>query len=622
MANMTFKTNLLPNSTTKEYSLGSSTNKWKIFGDLTGNADTATKFAANQSITLTGDVTGSISSQAGWSINTTIGSGKVTNDMLAGSIINDKLTNSKVTIAGNDVSLGGSLEPEPLRTSLGLSNAMHFIGITSTALSDGATTSTLTAKTANSLSKTTGFIAGDVVIDTNNNYEYVWSGSSWELLGGDSSYKVVQTAITDPTVANNLTSTSFISSISQNANGEITPIKANLPTASTTTAGIIKITKENFSSFVNTLDTAAAAPSDNEYYISQYHTDNSSSPLANTYVRRKNSGMYSYIKNKLLNDSAFVEKAGDTMTGPLVMGNSTQVDGAAINFISKKSDSNSTRTTWLGYSGGSNKLYLFDSTNNKVILDSDETGVSNFYGTATKATQDGDGNTISSTYVKKSGDTMTGSLYINVTSDTSGTTDTGAIVVGNKAAENIAIDSNEIMARRNEKPSILNLNHDGGTIYFGGPLQIKSSVTYGDTLPDTSSAVLGQLFFKSRAGGPVDTLVNRLDTLENSKVIDSSGSSYIKFANGIGICWGHAGTSAQATTQTGAIYTYTWNNVATFPFTFTSLPVVSVTPFDVVYSGILQNTFSTSGITKLIIWRPDSGNIYPNINYIAIGYWK
>jgi hypothetical protein len=66
-----------------------------------GSATTATKFASAQSVTLTGDVTGTTSSQAGWSIATTIGTGKVTNAMLAGSIDNAKLANSKITIAGN-----------------------------------------------------------------------------------------------------------------------------------------------------------------------------------------------------------------------------------------------------------------------------------------------------------------------------------------------------------------------------------------------------------------------------------------------------------------------------------------------------------------------------------------
>lgn len=48
-------------------------------GELNGNADTATKFKDAQSITLTGDVTGTASSQAGWSITTTLSNSGVTN---------------------------------------------------------------------------------------------------------------------------------------------------------------------------------------------------------------------------------------------------------------------------------------------------------------------------------------------------------------------------------------------------------------------------------------------------------------------------------------------------------------------------------------------------------------
>lgn len=44
-----------------------------------GNAASATKFASAQSITLTGDVTGTASSQAGWSITTTLSNSGVTN---------------------------------------------------------------------------------------------------------------------------------------------------------------------------------------------------------------------------------------------------------------------------------------------------------------------------------------------------------------------------------------------------------------------------------------------------------------------------------------------------------------------------------------------------------------
>ena len=68
--------NLLP-MVTNSKTLGDSNHTWAdayittIHGDLDGNAATATKFASSQSITLTGDTTGTASSQAGWSIATT-----------------------------------------------------------------------------------------------------------------------------------------------------------------------------------------------------------------------------------------------------------------------------------------------------------------------------------------------------------------------------------------------------------------------------------------------------------------------------------------------------------------------------------------------------------------------
>lgn len=58
----------------------------------------------NQTITLSGDVSGS----GATSISVSIGQGKVTNAMLAGSIANGKLANSAITINGSSTSLGGS----------------------------------------------------------------------------------------------------------------------------------------------------------------------------------------------------------------------------------------------------------------------------------------------------------------------------------------------------------------------------------------------------------------------------------------------------------------------------------------------------------------------------------
>lgn len=89
--------------------------KGNVEGNLIGNASTATtaatatEFSANKAVTLTGDVTGSASSKGGWSIATTIANGVVTNA---------KLANSKITIAGTAVSLGGSIAASTIGAAL------------------------------------------------------------------------------------------------------------------------------------------------------------------------------------------------------------------------------------------------------------------------------------------------------------------------------------------------------------------------------------------------------------------------------------------------------------------------------------------------------------------------
>ena len=106
----------------------------------------------------------------------------------------------------------------------GLSGAMHFKGTTTTALTDGTTTA---AVTINSSSYTPS--AGDVVLYDNK--EFVWTGSLWELLGDEGSYKIKQSAVSSPTANGN--TTAFIDTISQDANGVITVTKKNLNTSGT-----------------------------------------------------------------------------------------------------------------------------------------------------------------------------------------------------------------------------------------------------------------------------------------------------------------------------------------------------------------------------------------------------
>lgn len=71
------------------------------------------------------------------------------------------------------------------RQDMGLSTAMHFIGKATVDITDG---STVDPKINGYTTKT----AGDVIIDKNNSYEYVWTlEGKWERLGPDGSYSVV-----------------------------------------------------------------------------------------------------------------------------------------------------------------------------------------------------------------------------------------------------------------------------------------------------------------------------------------------------------------------------------------------------------------------------------------------
>lgn len=87
--------------------------------DLTGYAteswvEAKNYLTGNQTITLSGDVLGSGTT----TITTTIGTGRVTNAMLAGNIANSKLLYSRITIGSTSVSLGGTISAATLLSDL------------------------------------------------------------------------------------------------------------------------------------------------------------------------------------------------------------------------------------------------------------------------------------------------------------------------------------------------------------------------------------------------------------------------------------------------------------------------------------------------------------------------
>ena len=154
---------------------------------LPKDVDTASKFTSAQTIKLTGAVTGTASSQAGWTVATTLADNIVKTAKIADkAVTNAKIANPSISINGRSIELGGSAT----LADLGLGSALRFIGVTTTAIVDGSTATSVVLKNGTAVTAS----VGDVVINSLNNQEYLWTGTNWELLGDETSYEKVGTA--------------------------------------------------------------------------------------------------------------------------------------------------------------------------------------------------------------------------------------------------------------------------------------------------------------------------------------------------------------------------------------------------------------------------------------------
>lgn len=133
-----------------------------------------------------------------------------------------------------------------------LGNVFKYCGVTTTPLTDGSTTNPVVINGSNHNAE-----QGCVVFY--GKAEFFFNGTSWEQLGDSESntYKVVQTAVSDPTASGS--GTTFIASISQDANGVITATKKNVqfPTVATASTSAYGVTK--LSSATNSTSTSLAA---------------------------------------------------------------------------------------------------------------------------------------------------------------------------------------------------------------------------------------------------------------------------------------------------------------------------------------------------------------------------
>ena len=165
---------------------------------------------------------------------------------------------------------------------LGLSGAMKFLGTSTTAISDGSTTKIITVS-GSSITVS----AGNVVLY--GGHEYVWTGSAWEELGHEGSFKTKQDAVSSPTASGN--TTAFIDTILQDANGKITATKKNVSFPVTSVNGQTGAVKIDLSGY------ATEEWVENYGFLTASDIDSSLNSTSTSAIQNK--AVYKALSNKL-----------------------------------------------------------------------------------------------------------------------------------------------------------------------------------------------------------------------------------------------------------------------------------------------------------------------------------
>lgn len=129
-------------------------------------------------------------------------------------------TNTYLTSSTGVTSIAGKTGAVEL-SDLGLSNAMHFLGVTTTDISTGTANTTATVTIGSSSVNAT---AGDVVLY--NSAEYVWGNDKWNLLGDESSYALKATTL----AGYNITDAKIANGVITLGNNTITPLTSQYTT--------------------------------------------------------------------------------------------------------------------------------------------------------------------------------------------------------------------------------------------------------------------------------------------------------------------------------------------------------------------------------------------------------
>ncbi len=352
---------------------------------------------------------------------------------------------------------------------LGLASTTQFLGITDTTLTNGATTSPINIVIGPITGSISAFTNGDIVMSQSTGEEFIWTGDKWNLMGLASSWALANhihgNILNNGSITSDTAKASGQHLVMTGSTGDI--IRSNITLGSTTTTylandGTWRAAQAGSLNVTETTPTAATS------YYPIYTAGKSGVliPRASNRLR-----LYEGISNSVI--YSYINIGDNTHRGGITM---HQGNGFYTNLITSSTLS-------------ANRNIYFPNNGGTVALT-------------------GDIATAVSAYVKKSGDTMTGKLYINASSsDVSLTTD-GIITIGDLAGENISIDANEIMARNNGATRQLLLNWEGGGIGTKG-----NSTFYGNlALSSTNNPTL------SLTNSDMDTHASSLAAAEYSSI--------------------------------------------------------------------------------------------------------